>query len=74
MLAVLALDPVDDWPGSDGELAGVVDALVELLVDTRAQARERKDWAQADALRDRLTAAGIVLEDTADGVRWRLGS
>ena len=74
MLAVLALDPVDDWPGSDGELTGVVDALVELLVDTRAQARERKDWAQADALRDRLTAAGIVLEDTADGVRWRLGS
>ena len=35
-------------------------------------AKERKDWAQADALRDRLTAAGIVLEDTAQGVRWRL--
>jgi cysteinyl-tRNA synthetase len=49
-----------------------VDALVRLLVETRAQARERKDWAQADALRDRLTEAGIVLEDTADGVRWRL--
>ncbi len=75
MLAVLGLDPVSDWPASGGgELTGVVDALVALAVDSRAQARERKDWAQADALRDRLTAAGIVLEDTADGVRWRLGN
>ena len=72
MLAVLCLDPLSDWPSSAGELTPVVDALVQLLVETRAQARERKDWAQADALRDRLTEAGIVLEDTADGVRWRL--
>ena len=73
MLGVLCLDPLSDWPtAAAGELVPVVDALVELLVDTRALARERKDWAQADALRDRLTAAGIVLEDTADGVRWRL--
>ena len=73
MLSVLALDPVDQWPGgAAGELVGVVDALVELAVEARAQARDRKDYAQADALRGRLTAAGIVLEDTADGVRWRL--
>jgi cysteinyl-tRNA synthetase len=73
MLAVLCLDPISDWPSSgSSELTPVVDALVQLLVETRAQARERKDWAQADALRDRLTQAGVVLEDTADGVRWRL--
>jgi cysteinyl-tRNA synthetase len=73
MLGVLALDPVSDWPATGGsELAPVVDKLVQLLVEARAQARERKDWAQADALRDRLTEAGIVLEDTAEGVRWRL--
>jgi cysteinyl-tRNA synthetase len=73
MLGVLVLDPISDWPSTGtSELTPVVDALVQLLVDTRAEARERKDWAQADALRDRLTAAGIVLEDTADGVRWRL--
>jgi cysteinyl-tRNA synthetase len=73
MLKVLVLDPISDWPSTGAsELTPVVDALVALLVDTRAQARERKDWAQADALRDRLTEAGIVLEDTADGVRWRL--
>ncbi len=73
MLGVLGLDPAD-WQNAGGELTGVVDALVDLVVDTRTAARERKDWAQADALRDRLTAAGIVLEDTADGVRWRVGS
>ncbi|MDP9183971.1 MAG: cysteine--tRNA ligase, partial [Actinomycetota bacterium] len=73
MLGVLCLDPISDWPQSGGgELSGVVDALVALAVEARAAARERKDYAQADALRDRLTAAGIVLEDTPDGVRWRL--
>ncbi|MCW2667605.1 MAG: cysteinyl-tRNA synthetase [Frankiales bacterium] len=75
MLAVLALDPVSQWPASSGgELSGVVDALVALAVEARADARARKDWAQADALRDRLAASGIVLEDTADGVRWHLAA
>jgi cysteinyl-tRNA synthetase len=73
MLTVLALDPVEQWPASGGgELRGVVDALVEIAVEARADARARKDWAQADAVRDRLNASGIVLEDTPDGVRWRL--
>ena len=72
MLGVLCLDPLADWPSSTGELTPVVDALVQLAVEARADARERKDYAQADALRDRLAAAGIVLEDTAGGVRWRL--
>ena len=73
MLAVLCLDPLSDWPSAGGgDLTSVVDALVELAVEARAQARGRKDWDQADALRDRLAASGVVLEDTADGVRWRL--
>jgi cysteinyl-tRNA synthetase len=77
MLRVLALDPVDQWPAAGGgDLVPVLDALVALVVETRAEARARKDWAQADALRDRLAAAGIVLEDIARqgaaGVRWRI--
>jgi cysteinyl-tRNA synthetase len=73
MLAVLALDPVDQWPDTGGgQLRPVVDALVESVVSARSAARERKDWGQADALRDQLAAAGVVLEDTAGGQRWRL--
>ncbi len=77
MLTVLALDPVEQWPATgSAELAPVVDALVALAVEARADARERKDWARADALRDRLNDSGIVLEDTmvdgVPGVRWRL--
>jgi cysteinyl-tRNA synthetase len=77
MLRVLALDPVSQWPATGGgELSRVVDALVEIAVEARADARARKDWAQADAVRDRLNASGIVLEDTmvdgVSGVRWRL--
>ena len=73
MLRVLALDPLEQWPaGAGGELTPVVDALVALAVEARAEAKQRKDYVQADALRDQLAAAGVVLEDTADGVRWRL--
>ncbi|MCW2605958.1 MAG: cysteinyl-tRNA synthetase [Frankiales bacterium] len=75
MLTVLALDPVAQWPSSGGgELSGVVDALVALAVEARGEARARKDYAQADAIRDRLSSSGIVLEDTVDGVRWRLAA
>jgi cysteinyl-tRNA synthetase len=73
MLNVLALDPVDQWPASDGgKLAPVVDALVAVAIEARIEARTRRDFSQADAIRDRLAGAGVVLEDTADGVRWRL--
>lgn len=73
MLQVLCLDPVSQWPSATGgDLAPVVDALVQIAVEARADARVRKDWAAADAVRDRLAASGIVLEDTAEGVRWRL--
>jgi len=43
---------------------------VEGLIERRAQAREDGDLASADAIRDGLTAIGITLEDTADGIRW----
>lgn len=50
----------------------LITGLVQLLLDVRAQARERKDWASADAIRDGLQSLGVVVEDTAAGVRWRL--
>ncbi|RJS94748.1 cysteine--tRNA ligase [Salinisphaera sp. Q1T1-3] len=46
---------------------------IETMLAERRQARRDKDFATADRIRDELTAAGIVLEDTADGTKWRRG-
>ncbi len=78
MLGVLGLDPLaDPWAvvpagGSPGDLRGVVDALVGVALAQRGAARERKDYAAADAIRDGLHAAGVVIEDTPNGPRWEL--
>jgi cysteinyl-tRNA synthetase len=74
MLAVLGLDPVSQWPAASGDLRDTVGALVEIALEARSAARGRKDFAEADAIRDRLTAAGVVVEDTSGGARWRLAS
>ena len=50
---------------------GMTEKLMELIIEIRQNARKNKDWATADAIRDNLKAMGIVLEDGADGVRWK---
>jgi cysteinyl-tRNA synthetase len=50
----------------------IIDGLVQALLTEREAARERKDFATADALRDKLIAAGLTIEDTATGVRWSI--
>lgn len=77
MLDVLGLDPLDPaWgataSGADDKLTSAVDALVAGLLEQRNAARAAKDFAAADAIRDRIKAAGIVLEDTPNGTKWSL--
>ncbi|QWF21634.1 cysteine--tRNA ligase [Nocardioides sp. LMS-CY] len=75
MLGVLGLDPADPvWAGAadDQRLTDAVDALVAGLLEQRAQARAAKDFATADAIRDRIKAAGVEVEDTPDGPKWSL--
>jgi cysteinyl-tRNA synthetase len=77
MLDVLGLDPADPaWAGqgggSDERLTTAVDVLVTGLLEQRTQARADKDWATADAIRDRIKAAGIEIEDTPDGPKWSI--
>jgi len=73
MLDVLGLDP-QWWASATGDTRehGVLDALVEAELATRQQARAAKDWAAADAVRDRLASAGIAVEDSPTGARWSL--
>jgi cysteinyl-tRNA synthetase len=78
MLDVLGLHPADPaWSSSgavsgDEKLRSAVDALVAGLLEERAQAREAKDWARADAIRDQIKQAGIEVEDTPDGPKWSI--
>jgi cysteinyl-tRNA synthetase len=75
MLDVLGLDPFSpQWrtAGRGDDLTKAVDGLVALAIEQRAAARARKDWAAADAVRDQLRQAGIVVEDTPAGPRWTL--
>ncbi|HEX5634382.1 MAG TPA: cysteine--tRNA ligase [Gemmatimonadales bacterium] len=75
MLAVLGLDPLAaPWArGSTGDAAvAALRVLVEDVLDARMAARAARDWPRADALRDLLTRAGVVVEDAATGARWSL--
>lgn len=74
MVRVLGIDPLDPrWRSTDASAeASALDALVQVMVAQRAQARAEKDWAAADRIRDAIAAAGIALEDSADGTHWSL--
>ncbi|MCT1458405.1 cysteine--tRNA ligase [Aestuariimicrobium sp. p3-SID1156] len=77
MLDVLGLNPdAPEWAhlasGGSGELEPVVDGLVQAMLAQRADARARKDWAAADAVRDQLAALGLKITDTPQGARWEL--
>ena len=51
--------------------AGLEADLMQLIIDIRQEARQAKDWAWADAIRDRLTRLGLALEDGPEGTTWR---
>jgi len=55
--------------GEDG--ADSLDDEIEALIEARQAARKEKNWAEADAIRDKLNKMGIVLEDTPQGIKWK---
>ncbi|WP_242423965.1 DALR domain-containing protein, partial [Frankia sp. EI5c] len=72
MLGVLGLDPVEQWPTAGAELRPALDAVMGVLLDLRSAARSRRDYTEADSIRSRIGAAGVVIEDTPEGQRWHL--
>ena len=77
MVDVLGLNPwAQPWAsgasGTAGRETEVIDALVQVVLAQRQDARARKDFAAADAIRDGLDRIGIRVEDTPQGVRWSL--
>jgi cysteinyl-tRNA synthetase len=74
-LDVLGCDPFDlafAASGSSGDLTAALDGTIKLALEQRTAARERKDFAASDAIRDGLASLGITIEDTAQGPRWSI--
>jgi len=76
MLDVLGVDPLSPTWADDSknakQLESALDYFVQQSIAVRNAAKENKNFAAADAIRDSLRNAGIALEDTSDGVRWNL--
>ncbi|MBQ7637430.1 MAG: cysteine--tRNA ligase [Clostridia bacterium] len=62
ILGIVYNEPSSEENGDDAE--------IDALIAERAEARKAKNWARADEIRDILNEKGIVLEDTAQGVKW----
>ena len=72
-LNILGCDPFDAAFGAGGQdLSEALDGVIQLALAQRAAARERKDFAASDAIRDGLAALGISIEDTPQGQRWSI--
>lgn len=72
LLGVLEQEPLEWLQGESGDAGdGLSAEAIEVLIAERAAAKADKNFARADAIRDELTAAGVVLEDSAAGTLWR---
>ena len=73
IIGLLQSDASEFLKSKAGQGVGLSDTAIDELVEQRLQARADKNWADADRIRDELSAAGIVIEDGAEGARWRRG-
>ena len=73
-LEILGCDPFDSAFAISGgaDLTEALDGVIQLALAQRTAARDRKDFAASDQIRDGLAALGIIIEDTAQGPRWSI--
>ena len=72
VLGLLQDDP-DAFLKGGAEEGGLGDNEIDALIEQRTAAKQEKNWAEADRIRDELQAQGIILEDGASGTTWRRG-
>jgi cysteinyl-tRNA synthetase len=60
-----------DYDIAEPDASSSLDADVEVLILERTKARADKNFARADEIRDELTALGVEIMDTPDGVKWK---
>ncbi|HHW19308.1 MAG TPA: cysteine--tRNA ligase [Firmicutes bacterium] len=70
LCGILGLAPVTEKV-QDTVDAGLVEGVIKLLTEIREKSRKEKDYRTADAIRERLSSLGILLEDTPAGTKWR---
>ena len=62
----------DEEADASGKAEKALDGVMQLVLESRRKAREAKDWAESDRIRDALAACGISVKDTKDGATWTL--
>ena len=65
--------PVAWLSKSDSDGDGLTAEVIDQMLIDRAEAKANRDFSRADAIRDELNAAGIIIEDSASGATWRRG-
>ena len=62
----------EEADGGSGKAEKALEGVMELVLESRKKAREEKNWAESDRIRDLLSSFGITVKDTKDGATWSL--
>ena len=62
----------DEDAGASGKAEKALEGVMQLVLESRKKAREEKNWAESDRIRDLLASCGITVKDTKEGATWTL--
>ncbi|MDE6451839.1 MAG: cysteine--tRNA ligase, partial [Odoribacter sp.] len=66
---ILGLKTENESVSQDREVLG---KMLDMVMSIRTEAKQKKDWATSDKIRDELKNAGVIIKDTKDGYEWNL--